>query len=699
MCSSLTRLTLSLAALPLALTACTADYQVDEEYGSTEGFTPTLLGDFMLDAEGLPGYDMSLDQSREPCLEYTDDNEGQPVFVGNSDHEASFSYIDSRDTLNNELGLSAGLVAKAVASPISGNAKLDFKNNYQSSSNKVYFLIKSTVNYEVLNRRGKELKPKIRNILNAAQPLDGSTWRGRDTAQGDEAEALARNKGLALQFINKCGTDYVHGLKYEAGLYALVSFSTENTSSTTGVDFSAAASGTVGGVAELNGNLGVANDRTRTSGRVKMDVAIETYGFPPPDSLIAAAKEADANHLIERLEAIETVMRNWNEWEKCKDSYDSTSKNCTRPAFGVQKEETFATEGYLRSTRDARAVEVYTKDYFKLQPTPEISTFVNEFAAQSKMVMDECLASYEDMAFNIYRRAAEYQAAGNGHNSHHLDDSRHAYSYTHDDLKDTAEMQMALFAPNKASTFVDGERVLSHTAAIQNYMARCATDADSSDYRYCLQVAGILTGEIDDGGEYRAHLEAAAATAPIVPLRYDAKDRLMTFAAAEEECNYRDGLPADIRDMMEADPTLAPYYAGYTEQIKIGWRLPNADEVDRLSVAFLESPYLPKDGDDEAWAADVPAERLLWFQDTRVCPDSANTPGGVAYNAGGAGVAIVDVLTGEVTRGCIEYREWDSKVLLVFNSKKNNLEHGAQAKVLCVPESGPYHERDLSELR
>jgi hypothetical protein len=314
-----------------------------------------------------------------------------------------------------------------------------------------------------------------------------------------------------------------------------------------------------------------------------------------------------------------------------------------------------------------------------------IAGAVRALQEDAHFVQEACVSIFNIMQHSFYEPALAHQADAFAFDYHHFDMRDGAYHYTKEDVREATNKHLAIFSPTE--NLQD-----SHAVGIKTVMQRCMEDWSSC----ALSAAAIkcaTQGErcddaeiVDAANSYLQHINSIETNKPIVKLNYWANPNIVRFNGAKEDCSR-----LKFRDMYYAhEPGFYPDWVQH-------WRLPTVSEIDRLGVVFQESPVLAEAGADiDGWSFEdgvTTAHDIFWFQDRTACPPTSQESGGHGLRADGAGIAIVHG-DGSVGYVCLDYNEWKNAIGI----KRNNLQHGPQAKTMCIPSQGPYFDNDVSTL-
>lgn len=160
---------------------------------------PTGNGDILATKNGnaflLSGYHTLFDKTTSgSCVEAADEPGVAPYTVGNVSEAFQLSYVTSREQLAEELGIDLGLQVRYGA--VNAEGALGFVNRFSQTSRSVSFLLKATQEYTVTNRRAARLTDEAKGRLNTG----------------------------ANSFTRACGTSYINGVRYGAGLMLLITY-------------------------------------------------------------------------------------------------------------------------------------------------------------------------------------------------------------------------------------------------------------------------------------------------------------------------------------------------------------------------------------------------------------------------------------------------------------------------------------------
>ena len=149
------------------------------------------------------GYNYLYDKSHGQCVEPDFALvQGSELVIGEVSRDFEIVYVRSREELARELGIDLGL--KVKYGETSGELGFDLLEDFSASTRKASFLVKMREEYFVRNKH----------------PM-----RFSETG-------LAKLQAGTKSFVRACGTHYVNGLRFGAHVYALITYTADDESTT-----------------------------------------------------------------------------------------------------------------------------------------------------------------------------------------------------------------------------------------------------------------------------------------------------------------------------------------------------------------------------------------------------------------------------------------------------------------------------------
>jgi hypothetical protein len=246
--------------LPLAaiLAACSSSAD-DSASGDQADTSRHGADDILATSEGglqlLQGYNYVFDRGATgaPCVGY----DGTPrVQVTNLTSDLSVNYVSSLSNLEEQLGIDAAISVKADVVG-GGGLTSKYTQSFSQGRSSYHYLLKATQRYDVVIASAVKM---------ASQP------NGADA------------------FLNACGDSYVHGLRYGAALYVLMTIDapTETQAHSLAVGIQADVSKQVAKVgANGTASANVTSGTTSTQSQLNVSLTAQTVGFNPREGATA----------------------------------------------------------------------------------------------------------------------------------------------------------------------------------------------------------------------------------------------------------------------------------------------------------------------------------------------------------------------------------------------------------------------------
>jgi hypothetical protein len=216
--------------------------------------------------------------------------------AGGDQLTTEFTYIDTRESLEEALGIDAAAAIKI--GPLGGGGSLGIAKRFKSSNKSLAILLRTRQVYTVVNQ-------------------------DRHNLTGD---ALSMLQSDASQFVRECGTGYIAGVAYGAELTLLIQIEASTLDESKEVKTKLEAEGIKAGPAQIDGSLGTAFSRALSNENVKVSVHVEARGFVPQVD-IGALGALDENAFTVAGEAQKELQASVAR-DKCHDQGDAGPGTC-----------------------------------------------------------------------------------------------------------------------------------------------------------------------------------------------------------------------------------------------------------------------------------------------------------------------------------------------------------------------------------
>lgn len=264
----------------------------------------------------LDGYNALVDRVEGICV-VPRPNDRSELEIGETTERFDVVLVQSREELARQLGFELGLKVRYGVG--NGSGALELVDELRTSTRSVNLLVRGEITYMVQNNWPLELAEPEAELLAEASAM----------LRADEPDDT-----LASEFLGRCGTQYVEGVRHGAALYVLVSVEAENERQAEQI---AASIGLGGGrvIADVDVNAGITFAQELERAGLQATMRIRAEGFFMPGTNPAAAGEEQANVLADELLAhvpspgdasfmqaiqqIANVMRASVEYDRCID--------------------------------------------------------------------------------------------------------------------------------------------------------------------------------------------------------------------------------------------------------------------------------------------------------------------------------------------------------------------------------------------
>ncbi len=223
--------------------------------------------------------------------------------AGSDQFETKFSYIESREELEQALGIDAA--ASVKIGPLGGGGSLGIASEYKNSDKSLAILLRTRQMYTVVNQDRHHLTE----------------------------EALGVLRTEPTRFVRECGTGYIAGVAYGAELSLLVQIEARTLEESKEVKAKLEAEGIRAGPVSIDASLGTAFTRALGDENVEVSVSVEARGFVPSADInsLGALDERAFAAAAEAQRELQASVSN----DKCNDQGDAGDGNCgSRTASG-----------------------------------------------------------------------------------------------------------------------------------------------------------------------------------------------------------------------------------------------------------------------------------------------------------------------------------------------------------------------------
>ncbi len=360
--------------------------------------------------------------------------------AGSDQFETEFTYIESREQLEEALGIDAAAAIKI--GPLGGGGSLGIANNYKSSDKSLSILLRTRQTYTVVNQDRHNL-------------TDG---------------ALSMLRSDAAQFVRECGTGYIAGVAYGAELTLLIQIEASTLEESKEVKTKLEAEGIKAGPASIDGSLGTAFSRALANESVEVSVNVEARGFVPTVDINALGKLDEQAFMVaaQAQQELQASVAN----DKCHDQGDAGPGTCNGAGA----------KGYL-----ANGVRVAVPMGVLHQPFQRAANFPGDAAVIDGLLAVDRAANEAIATINDY--AELYRAMVGIHNDEVggmlASDAPYEYNFynTSSDLVDASFSELQAHAQMWASAYEPENG--SEVRALADAISDCWTRVQFGDFSDC----------------------------------------------------------------------------------------------------------------------------------------------------------------------------------------------------------------------
>lgn len=406
--------------------------------------------------------------------------------AGSDQFETKFTYIESREELEQALGIDAA--ASVKIGPLGGGGSLGIASEYKSSDKSLAILLRTRQMYTVVNQDRHHLTEEALGVLRA-EPT---------------------------RFVRECGTGYIAGVAYGAELSLLVQIEASTLEESKEVKAKLEAEGIRAGPVSIDASLGTAFTRALGDENVEVSVSVEARGFVPSADInsLGALDERAFMAAAEAQRELQASVSN----DKCNDQGDAGGGTCgDRAASGYLANGFRAAvpmgvlhQPFQRAANfpgDSEVVDgLLSVDRDALTAVRTIREYAEIYRAMVGIHNDEVggmLNSDTPYEFNVYDASDELQWT------------------SYEDLLAYAQFWAAAYEPQEGAEV----RALAHA------ISDCWTRLQFSDFSECQ-----TSLRVTDAGREILQTMDEYAEQRVRPLYFVADPDALTHSAAETAC-------------------------------------------------------------------------------------------------------------------------------------------------------------------
>lgn len=472
----------------------------------------------------LGGFDRLFDRTASRCVEKLPATETAPWTSGAFEPTFALDYVSSREQLAEELGVDLGLKVQHLVG--SAELGLQLTRQFRRSTRSVSLLLKARQEYSVVNHADLAL----------------SDW------------ALQLLKTDLDAFVNRCGTHFVHGIRYAGELVVLITFNANDEESLSGLTSSLGIrAGSRMTPFQVSGDLKVRLSQFAKQEGISVTVQVAGRGFSLSDG--THASDGLIQHIVgselnaETWTRLDAVRQNLNRSVAMDACRDAGEPECDGPGYDANR---------FRAAQPT-GVELgqYEALYGALGEAEVPLSYVHAQRDRVEEYVRALAGLQEQMEKHFAYDLAPFLEAGAG--------ARAAYNvvppglpaFTLQGLTDTANHWADELRPQA------GAQVGRQIQALIDTELAC-WNAASRDVDHQCVPAGLGAA---DTPAYRAFQEALLeyrSTARISPLRFRVGPGSLTFDEAQAFCNeQRDADGARMRLPRRHETPLLAVLVGY----------------------------------------------------------------------------------------------------------------------------------------
>jgi hypothetical protein len=262
-------------------------------------------------ARPLDGYNALVDRVEGICV-VPRPSDNAEFEISEATDRLDLVLVQSREELARQLGFELGLKVRYGIG--NGNGALSMVDELRTTTRSVNLLVKGEVTYMVQNNWPLELaEPEAELLTRASEALWSETPDG----------------SLAAEFLGRCGTQYVEGVRHGAAIYVLVSVEAKNERQ---AEMLSASLGLGAGRLTMEFDAKASANLSQTLERegLQATVRIRAEGFYMPgvgsgegtaleDELLSKIPNPSDASFIDAIQGITRVMRSSVDYDRCID--------------------------------------------------------------------------------------------------------------------------------------------------------------------------------------------------------------------------------------------------------------------------------------------------------------------------------------------------------------------------------------------